>query len=156
MKTRIMVVVVVLLFLSPSLVHAFGHCDADLNGDGVVGPADLAMLLASWGPCEELSDCCFPQEFPGCQDNPTCESEVCAADPFCCDTEWDSLCASAAATLCPECFGLNCCFPHNDNPGCTDAVCEEIVCDIDPGCCIFPWAPACANLAALFCDQCHP
>ena len=24
----------------------------DLNGDGVVGPADLAQLLASWGACE--------------------------------------------------------------------------------------------------------
>lgn len=26
--------------------------DADLDGDGEVGPADLAILLASWGPCE--------------------------------------------------------------------------------------------------------
>lgn len=25
--------------------------DGDLNGDGMVGPLDLAMLLASWGPC---------------------------------------------------------------------------------------------------------
>ncbi|MCA9289794.1 MAG: hypothetical protein KDA25_01625 [Phycisphaerales bacterium] len=25
--------------------------DADLNGDGVVGPADLAILLGQWGPC---------------------------------------------------------------------------------------------------------
>lgn len=25
---------------------------ADLNGDGIVGPLDLAMLLAAWGPCE--------------------------------------------------------------------------------------------------------
>jgi hypothetical protein len=24
---------------------------ADLTGDGVVGPADLAQLLATWGPC---------------------------------------------------------------------------------------------------------
>ena len=28
---------------------------ADLNGDGVVDPIDLAMLLGSWGPCE----CCL-------------------------------------------------------------------------------------------------
>lgn len=27
------------------------NCAADLNGDGVVGPADLAILLASWGTC---------------------------------------------------------------------------------------------------------
>ncbi len=28
-------------------------CPADLNGDGDVGPADLASLLASWGPCAD-------------------------------------------------------------------------------------------------------
>jgi len=28
-----------------------GSCAADLDGDGAVGPVDLAMLLASWGPC---------------------------------------------------------------------------------------------------------
>ena len=27
-------------------------CDADLDGDGAVGAADLLILLASWGPCE--------------------------------------------------------------------------------------------------------
>ena len=28
------------------------ECDADLNGDGVVGILDLLMLLAAWGPCD--------------------------------------------------------------------------------------------------------
>ncbi len=28
------------------------ECPADLDGDGAVGAADLAMLLGSWGPCE--------------------------------------------------------------------------------------------------------
>ena len=27
-------------------------CPADLDGDGAVGPADLAELLGAWGPCE--------------------------------------------------------------------------------------------------------
>ncbi len=26
-------------------------CPADLNGDGLVGPFDLASLLGAWGPC---------------------------------------------------------------------------------------------------------
>ena len=30
-------------------------CPADLSGDGAVGPVDLAMLLAAWGPCD--GDC---------------------------------------------------------------------------------------------------
>ena len=27
------------------------NCPADLNGDGIVGPIDLASLLGAWGPC---------------------------------------------------------------------------------------------------------
>ena len=30
--------------------RADGPCAADLDGDGVVGPVDLADLLQSWGP----------------------------------------------------------------------------------------------------------
>ncbi len=36
------------------LLASWGPCDdcpADFNGDGVVGAADLAQLLANWGPC---------------------------------------------------------------------------------------------------------
>ena len=29
----------------------------DLNGDGTVGAADLLILLASWGPCDDCNDC---------------------------------------------------------------------------------------------------
>ena len=28
-------------------------CPADFDGDGIVGPTDLALLLGSWGPCDE-------------------------------------------------------------------------------------------------------
>ncbi|MEE9130220.1 MAG: sialidase family protein, partial [Phycisphaerales bacterium] len=31
--------------------------DGDLNGDGVVGAADLLILLVSWGPCADCDDC---------------------------------------------------------------------------------------------------
>jgi hypothetical protein len=53
------------------------------------------------------SDCCEAQVgSPGC-DDPDCEAAVCAADPFCCNTNWDSLCASQAVNefcveLCEE------------------------------------------------------
>lgn len=38
---------------------------------------------------------------PGC-DCQACQDIVCAADPFCCDTSWDSICAGAAADLCGD------------------------------------------------------
>jgi hypothetical protein len=34
-----------------------GGLSGDLNGDGIVGPADLAILLGSWGPCPQEGDC---------------------------------------------------------------------------------------------------
>ena len=42
------------------LVCEVGVCDEDLDGDGVVGASDLAILLGSWGPC---ADC--PADFDG-------------------------------------------------------------------------------------------
>ena len=30
---------------------------ADLDGDGMVGPADLAILLGNWGPCGDCGNC---------------------------------------------------------------------------------------------------
>ncbi|MHC4908132.1 MAG: hypothetical protein ACYTF9_00225, partial [Planctomycetota bacterium] len=44
--------------------------------------------------------CCFAaNESPGCDDAACCDA-VCAADPFCCDTEWDGLCADGAIAVC--------------------------------------------------------
>lgn len=33
-----------------------GLCEADLDGDGVVGGADFGMLLSAWGPCDSDGD----------------------------------------------------------------------------------------------------
>lgn len=44
------------------------ECPADLNGDGEVEAADLAILLGSWGPC------------PGCPADLNCDGVVEAAD----------------------------------------------------------------------------
>lgn len=37
--------------LTVLLSQAVAPCQTDVSGDGEVGPADLAQLLASWGPC---------------------------------------------------------------------------------------------------------
>lgn len=50
------------------------------------------------------SNCCCENGLPGgigC-DDPACQDAVCAADPFCCETQWDTLCCEAAAQLCPD------------------------------------------------------
>lgn len=37
---------------------------------------------------------------PGCSSDSECTSEICAADSYCCDSRWDSLCATTAYKLC--------------------------------------------------------
>ncbi len=54
-------------------------------------------------------DCCSANGTPGCNDEACCQA-VCECDPFCCDDEWDEMCAGqgltgdcGAAVLCTEC-----------------------------------------------------
>ena len=63
-------------------------------------------LIAHWcfDPCEDAqgsSDCCAAHGTPGCED-PTCAASVCSYDPYCCEVEWDGICANEAATD-PDC-----------------------------------------------------
>lgn len=46
-----------------------------------------------------LSECCFANGTTGC-DNQSCETTVCDADQYCCETEWDQLCVDRAADHC--------------------------------------------------------
>ncbi len=104
--------------------------------------------------CPGAGDCCQPNGTPGCSNTACCEA-VCAADPFCCEVEWDSICADAAADLpacgCaaePSCPGGGDCCEANGTPGCNDAACCESVCASDPFCCEVEWDLTCADAAA--------
>ncbi len=52
----------------------------------------------------ESGDCCFANGTPFCSDAECCDL-ICAADPFCCNTEWDQICADAAVVSCASCGG---------------------------------------------------
>ena len=41
-------------------------------------------------------------ESPGC-DGCSCEACTCAADPYCCNVEWDEICGDQAFDLCDVC-----------------------------------------------------
>jgi len=56
--------------------------------------AGLAACLAG-GAVAGGSNCCVANGGVGC-DDAECQDLVCAADEFCCSTQWDSLCANAA------------------------------------------------------------
>ncbi|MCH8821871.1 MAG: hypothetical protein IH984_00030 [Planctomycetes bacterium] len=116
-------------------------------------------------PCDpESGDCCVANGTPGC-DDALCCLIVCANDPFCCDTEWDSSCAIAANESCIDCdlndtcdagAGDCCVAGGNGTPGCDDVTCCDAVCAIDPFCCVDTWDSKCAGEAADLCAICAP
>jgi hypothetical protein len=73
--------------------------------------------------------------------------------------QWDSICVDEALAdpTCvagcegdggePEPGGSDCCTPHN-TPGCSDPVCEGIICGFDPFCCNTMWDSICADEAS--------
>lgn len=50
--------------------------------------------------CPGTGDCFEANGTPGC-DDPICCTLVCAIDPFCCESEWDAVCADLAKGACP-------------------------------------------------------
>jgi len=72
--------------------------------------ASFFVILAIANVTEEA--CC------GCTDtspdsfcNPECDDAVCEYDPYCCDVEWDSICADGAEC---ECNGEDGCFIYSE------------------------------------------
>jgi hypothetical protein len=119
-----------------------------LGGDWTAGESCATFVCGTGG----TGICCVATGVPGCPSDPACETCVCAIDPFCCDTSWDSICADEANNICPtECGcgdpGSNCCFA-NGGLGCDDDVCEACVCAADPFCCATAWDGICAGEAS--------
>ena len=101
-------------------------------------------------------DCLTPSDTPYC-DDPACCTAVCTLDPFCCESRWDSNCASLAAERCTSGCGVptsGSCFISKVGRGCDDPDCCAQVCDADPYCCLTNWDTSCANLAASIPSVC--
>ncbi len=135
----------------------------DVAWDGIcAGEANDLCECCAAPPPPGGCDCCVAHPGVGCGD-PDCEAAVCAIDPFCCDVEWDGICAGEAQDICaklcnsPECSGgKSCptCCTATGVPGCENAECEAAVCAIDPFCCDVAWDGICAGEAADLCPCC--
>ncbi|MCA9291352.1 MAG: hypothetical protein KDA25_09495 [Phycisphaerales bacterium] len=135
------------------------HCPCDNVATRIDLPAFVAaraaVCQAGGDPCGPGSGPCDqPNGTPGCDDVACCQL-ICGQDPFCCDTEWDQICANAAIEQCVEpsvCGpGAGPCDIPNGSPGCDDVACCEAVCAVDPFCCDTEWDQICANEAAEIC-----
>ena len=146
--------------------HATPGCD-EADCEALVCEGDPYCCALAWDAlciqgalnvCAQCSDepldsCCATQDEPGCE-NLVCETQICAADPYCCETKWDGLCVQAAESDCTVCGGVtpeaseeDCCLAH-ETPGCGDASCEALVCEIDPFCCNTQWDNYCVACGA--------
>ncbi|WP_266221341.1 hypothetical protein [Paraliomyxa miuraensis] len=89
-------------------------CDgADLAGEDCISQGFDTGMLGCLGNCSGFDtsgcadfggDCCADNGTPGC-DDAACTAAVCAIDPFCCDTQWDGICADEALIE-PACQGV--------------------------------------------------
>ncbi len=97
------------------------------------------------------NDCDVTSNLPGCND-PGVEGCVCAADPYCCNTAWDSLCVAQA----PACeYSDACTAQPYPSPGTSNNYVEQCVCDADSYCCNVSWDSLCANqVESLGCGIC--
>lgn len=129
-------------------------CDVEWDGQCAAQAQIICSCTKTCGPGH--GDCCIPNGTPGCVDASCCNA-ICATDPFCCDVEWDGMCAAQAQATCdcavPPCgpgYGA-CCVP-NGTPGCEDVTCCNLVCGGDPFCCDVEWDGLCAEQAQVLCE----
>jgi formylglycine-generating enzyme required for sulfatase activity len=73
--------VAVALIVVAAPARGQGACDADVDGDGTVGAADLARVLGAWGPC------------PGCDSDVNDSGVVDAADIAALLSLWGASCS---------------------------------------------------------------
>jgi hypothetical protein len=84
-------------------------------------------------------------------------TQVCAADPYCCTSSWDSQCVGEVATYCgvacpSSCAHSECVTGAALTDGCS--ACVSAVCAVDFFCC-FPffgsWDASCVDEAEFVC-----
>jgi subtilisin-like proprotein convertase family protein len=106
----------------------------------------------STGDC---GNCGAPTGGPGCSD-PACEELVCALVPFCCDVEWNQICANIALANCicdGDIGGLDGVY-QGDNTVCTGPTCIPeggcCQCDGTDQFCTVETAEDCATLGGVY------
>jgi hypothetical protein len=122
-----------------------------VGGGGGPGPGECAHDKCSYG--DPLAD--------GCN---SCVSQICAADPYCCDVYWDGLCIQESRTVCnslkcAEASGT-CAHPLCDTGALLASSCDAgqsncvaQICAVDSWCCTVNWDSICVGEVASVCGK---
>jgi hypothetical protein len=155
-----------------------GLCEAGTPLDPTCDPCVEAVCLGDPSCCESGWDadcvalveqtCGLDCQPGGSCDHPLCEAggpldpacdpcaaNVCAADGFCCEVEWDAVCVDLAVQVCGlDCGGGGCEHDLCEAGGPLDPACDTCVtdvCNIDAFCCEVEWDAVCIDLAVATC-----
>ncbi len=119
------------LCLAPGQEDCEDGVDNDGDGDVDCDDADCTFEAA----CDAGDgECCIDNGSPGCEDEAG-EDCVCAADPFCCNVEWDALCADVYVDTCGgSCDGIEVCDNGLDDDADGLVDCDDLDCLGTPDC----------------------
>ncbi|MBK6916617.1 MAG: hypothetical protein IPH07_04365 [Deltaproteobacteria bacterium] len=139
-------------------VCAFDAFCCNNEWDNTCATEAQSMCDLQCGGGGDSHDCCVTGA-AGC-DDAAVEACVCAADSFCCETEWDAMCVAKVGTqLCaascdPDDADGPCCTPHS-GAGCEVDSVESCVCAEDSLCCSSEWDDVCVmEIESLGCGMC--
>jgi hypothetical protein len=83
----------------------------------------------------------------------SCATQICTADPFCCNSAWDSICVAEVRSVCNSlaCVAAPC--PHAECAvgGSMPSTCSpnvSLICGRDPYCCTTAWDSICVGEVA--------
>jgi|GEM_PF-1972505 len=136
-------------FFDPACNGGAEVCDdgIDNDGDGLADCDDVQDCQAFPGCDYGGGDCCTDNGTPGCE-NDLGEDCVCAADPFCCESQWDAICADVFENTCGGSCGGNSegdCSNLVDDDGDGLIDCDDADCFGDPNCVGPQFEIDCAN-----------
>jgi hypothetical protein len=97
----------------------------------------------------------------------TCAGDICAADPYCCDVEWDSICVGQVTSICGESCGGG--GGGGGGGTCKHAICDtgaklksscntcaKEICAKDAYCCNTLWDSICVSQVSSICGETCP
>jgi hypothetical protein len=90
-----------------------------------------------------------------------CAADLCAVDPYCCTTFWDSICVGEVSSVCDSlACHTDACVHTECSTGLvlssTCSPCAQHICSVDPYCCHTAWDSICVSEVSTVCgDNCE-
>jgi hypothetical protein len=134
------------------------QCGPDGCG-GSCGSCATGQTCSDSGQCQGTATCAHGDCDTGSALQNGCDAcvtSICAVDPYCCTTAWDSICVGEVGSVCgksctTQCAHDECKTGTNLATGC-DA-CVTQICAVDSYCCSTAWDRLCVNEVGSVCGK---